>query len=86
MVAKDQKKRVITKILKFDENNQYGHGITKALPTGCIKNHCDLSWKTFNCLLEKVDLNDKIGHLYLADIEFDYKSATPGQIVYNEIY
>ena len=23
------KKRVITKILKLDENNQYGHGMTK---------------------------------------------------------
>ena len=25
------KKRVITKILKLDENNQYGHGMTKPL-------------------------------------------------------
>ena len=32
-----QKKRVITKILKLDENNQYGSGMTKPLPTGCIK-------------------------------------------------
>ena len=31
------KKRVITKTLKLDENNQYKHGITKPLPTGCIK-------------------------------------------------
>ena len=28
------KKRVITKILKLDENNQYGNGMTKPLPTG----------------------------------------------------
>ena len=37
------KKRVITKILKLDENNQYGHGMTKPLPTGCIKDNDDIS-------------------------------------------
>ena len=31
------KKRVITKTLKLDENNQYGNRMTKPLPTGCIK-------------------------------------------------
>ena len=41
-------KRVISKILKLDENNQYGHAMTKPLPTGCIKNDPDLSWTTFN--------------------------------------
>ena len=34
---KAQKKRVIGKILKMDENNQYGNAMTKPLPTGCIK-------------------------------------------------
>ena len=29
---KAKKKRVITKILKLDENNQYGHSMTKPLP------------------------------------------------------
>ena len=37
------KKRVITKILKLDENNQYGNGMTKRLPTGCIKKYSDVS-------------------------------------------
>ena len=32
-----KKNRVITKILKLDENNHYGYGMTKPLPTGCIK-------------------------------------------------
>ena len=54
-------KRVITKILKLDENNQYEHGMTKLLPTGCIKDKNDLLWKTFNTLLEKVYLEDNIG-------------------------
>ena len=82
----DEIKRVISKILKLDENNQYGHAMTKPLPTGCIKNDSDLSWKTFNLLLESVSLEDKIGHLYIVDIKFDYEKATEKQIVYNEIY
>ena len=43
-----KKKIIITKILKLDENNQYGNGVTKPLPTGCIKDSDDISWKTFN--------------------------------------
>ena len=42
------KKRVITKILKLDENNQYGNAMNKPLPTGCIKDNKDISWETFN--------------------------------------
>ena len=80
------KKTVITKILKFDENNQYGHGMTKPLPTGCIKDNNHVSWATFNCLLEKVSLEDEIGHLYVVDIMFDTKNATEKQLIYNEIY
>ena len=34
---KKKLKRVITKILKLDENNQHGYVMTKPLPTGCIK-------------------------------------------------
>ena len=51
---KRQKKRVITKILKLDEKNQYGHGMTKPSPTGYIKDNTDISWETFNFLLETV--------------------------------
>ena len=83
---KAQKKRVITKILKLDENNQYGNGMTKPLPIGCIKDGNDLSWETFNILLEKVDFEDEIGHLFVVDIMFDLKNATKRQLVYNGIY
>ena len=69
----------------MDENNQYSHGITKSLPTGCIKDK-DISWSTFNFSLETVNLEDKIGHLYIVDIEFDVKNATKNQFAYNEIY
>ena len=34
-ISKD--KRVVTKILKTDENNQYGNAMTKPLPIGSIK-------------------------------------------------
>ena len=82
-----QHKSVITKILKLDENNQYGHGMIKPLPTGCIKNNFDLSFQTLNFLLEAIDIEkDKKGHLYVVDIEFDFKNATKQQIKYNEIY
>ena len=68
------------------ENNQYGHAMTKPLPTGCIKNDSDLSWETLNLLLESVTLEDKIGHLYIVDLKFDLENATEKQIIYNEIY
>ena len=60
--------------------------MTKPLPTGCIKDDKDISWQTFNFLLESVSFEDKIGHLYRVDIEFDVKKATKRQFAYNEIY
>ena len=33
-----QLKRFFSKIIKMDENNQYGKAMTKPLPYGCIKN------------------------------------------------
>ena len=77
---------MITKILKFDENNQYSNGMTKPLPTGCIKDSDDISLTTFNNLLESVSFDDTIGHLYIVNIEFDFKNATERQFAYNEIY
>ena len=81
-----QDERVNTKILQLDENNQYGHGMTKPLPTGCIKDDPDLSWEKFNLLIESVSLQDPIGHLYIVDIKFDKENASEKQITYNEIY
>ena len=39
----------------------------------------------FNLLLETVNLDNKIGHLYVVDIEFDKVNATKQQFLYNEI-
>ena len=69
----------------MDENNQYGNGMTKPLPTGCIKDDSDISWATFNFLLETVDFKDTIGHLCVVDIEFDYENGTEKMMAYNEI-
>ena len=59
--------------------------MTKLLPTGCIKQNLDITWRSFNLLLQNVNLHDKIGYFYVADIEFDHTKATEN-IVYNEIY
>ena len=82
---KFQKKRIITKIIKFDENNQYGFAMAKPMPTGCIKENNSPSLLEFNLLLEKVLLEDPIGHLFIVDIEFE-KNATKKQYMYNEIF
>ena len=83
---KRRKKRVISKILKLHENNQYVNRITKPLPTDCIKDDSDISLATFNFLLETVDFKDRIGHLYIVDIEVDYEYATEKMMAYNEFY
>ena len=89
---KTQKRRIVSKILKLDENNQYGNGMTKPLPTGYItkplstKDDSDISWVAFNFLLETVDFKDTIEHLYVVDIEIDYENATEKMMAYNEIY
>ena len=77
--------RIITKILKMDENNQYGFAMTKPMPTGCIKEHPAASWLKFNLLLDVVDLEDKIGHLFVVDIKFDKKRVTAREYLYYEI-
>ena len=81
-----ERKRVITKIVKFDENNQYGYAMTRPMPTGCIKQKTLPSWVTFNLLIEKVSLEDKIGHLFVVDIEFYFENASTRQLTYNEIF
>ena len=83
---KTQPKRIITKTLKLDENYQYGFGMTKPLPTGCIKVDPDISFKKLNHLIRTLDINLPLGHQYVVDIEFDHKNATKNQITYNEIY
>ena len=58
--------------------------MTKPMPTGCIKENPPPSWCRFNLLLKNVDLDDKIGHLFVVDIKFDEERATEREYVYNE--
>ena len=76
-----EKNCLITKIAKFDENNQYGFAMTKPMSTGCIKEYNWPSWLTFNLLLEKVFLDDPIGHLFVIDSEFDQKKCNKKTIL-----
>ena len=64
--------RVISKIIKVDENNQYGFAMTKPMAVGSIKEKTP-SWTTFNLLMEKVSLDDPIGHLFIVDVIFDHE-------------
>ena len=77
--------RVITKILKLDENNQHGLAMTKPMAVGSTKEKTP-DWVECNVLLEKVTLDDKTRHLFIVDIEFDYENVDAKQIIYNEIY
>ena len=58
--------RVISMILKLDENNQHGYAMTKPVPTSTSENKVP-SWREFNLLLETVDLNDSIGNVFVVD-------------------
>ena len=48
---KPEKRHVITKILKLDQNNQYGFAVTNPIPSGCIKEHPSPSLIKLNILL-----------------------------------
>ena len=82
---KKQTKRISTKILKMDENNQCGQPMTKPLRYGCIKKQeHPSSLLEFNKILEKISHDVKIGHLFIVHIKFHNKN--PKTIVFNEIY
>ena len=55
------------------------------MPVGSIKDK-DPSWAEFNLLMERVSLDDPIGHMFVVDIEFDHQKATDHQIMYNEVF
>ena len=83
--AEGELKRFSSKIIKMDENNQYVMSMTRPLPLGCIKkkkNHPTLD--KLKELLAFVTLDDKLGHLFTADIEF--AEINPKMLLFNEIY
>ena len=64
----------------MDENNQYGHAMTKPLPTGCDKQ------ETYIPTVRHLRRSGTDGHLFMVDIEFDVENASSKQLFLNEIY
>lgn len=58
--------------------------MTQPLPSGFIKKEEVLSWRKSDLLLERVDLDDKIGYLFVPDIHFDQKNSTSRQLFQNK--
>ena len=78
-------KRVVMKILKMDENNQHGNAMTKPLPIGSIKNSKKApSLRNFDPVVQSISDEDRIGRLFIVDIEFDWKNARQKQLFFNE--
>ena len=83
--AEGQLKRFLSKIIKMDENNQYGFAMTKPLPYGCIKKRNSVpSLQELAEILENVTLKDTLGHLFIVDIKFS--DINPKTLLFNEIY
>ena len=80
-----QVRRFSSKIIKMDENNQYGFAMTKPLPYGVIKKKKVLpTLEELESLLSNVTLEDKLGHLFIVDIVFD--KIDEKTLLFNELY
>ena len=82
----NEDKKVVSKILKMAENNQYGNALTKPLPTGSIKRKKIPTMREFDLIIWGISDKDRIGHLFVVNIHFDKKNASEKQLFYNEIY
>ena len=80
-----QLKRLSSKIIKMDENNQYGMAMARPLPYGCIKRKKKThNFEELEQLLKSVTLEDKIRHIFTVDIEFS--DINPKTLLFHEIY
>ena len=85
MGSKKQTKRISSNILKMDENNQYGHVMTKLCHVVVLKKKENpLSLTEFNRILHGISHDDPIGHLFIVDIKF--KNINPKTLLLNELY
>ena len=85
MTLRVKKKKVSTKILKMDENNQHGNAMTRPLPYSCIKRALKVpSLLEFNRILDSLPHEDKIGHLFIVDIKFFNENEKT--LSFNETY
>ena len=64
----------MSKILKVDENNQYGNAMTEPLPTGIIKRMKEIpSYIELDLIIQTISDEDKIGYIFFVDNEFNTK-------------
>ena len=83
--AEGQVKRFSSKIIKMDENNQYGFAMTNPLPYGFItKQNILPTLEELKELLANVTLTDKFGHLLVVDIVFD--KVNEKTLLFNELF
>ena len=83
--GQQQVRRFSSKIIKMDENNQYGFAMTKPLPYSVIKKKKVLpTLEELEQILANVTLNDKLGHLFVVDIVFD--KVNEKTLLFNELY
>ena len=67
-------KRFVSKVLKVDENNQYGNAMTKPLPTSIIKRMKKIpSYIELDLIIQTISDEDKIGYIFFVDNEFNTK-------------
>ena len=78
-------RRFSSKIIKMDENDQYGFAITKPLPYGTIKKKKVLpTLEELEHILANVTLNNKLEHLFVVDIMFG--KVNEKTLLFNELY
>ena len=80
---KKKKKKILSKILKMDENNQYGQPMTKPLLYGCVKKKKILLALQNLIILDGLSHENIIGHLFIVDIKF--KNINP-KTLFIELY
>ena len=68
------------------ENNQYGNAMAQPLPTAIIKKIKKIpSIRKFDLIIQGILDKDKIGHLFVVDIEFDHENTDGKQLFFNGI-
>ena len=86
-IGQNESKRLVAKIFKMDDNNQYGNAMTKPLSTDCIKKTKKIpSMCELQLIIEGISHEDKIGHLFVVDLMFDFERCTAKELLFNEIY
>lgn len=78
-------KIIVSKILQMGKNNQYGNEMGKPFPPGSIKNWKTPTMRQVGIFLQGISDEDKIGHLFNADIKFHEVKADEKRLLFNEI-